>query len=47
MGTAADDWNQAYYGSKVLPPDILVRKSVSNKGAENLLAQAAAATAKK
>ena len=41
--SAADDWNQAYYGSKVLPPDILVRKSVSNKGAEKLLAQAAAA----
>ena len=45
--TAADDWNQAYYGSKVLPPDILVRKSVSNKGADKLLAQAAAATGKK
>ena len=23
--TAADDWNQAYYGKKVLPPDVLIR----------------------
>jgi len=45
--TAADDWNQAYYGSKVLPPDILVRKTVSNKGADALLSHVTAATAKK
>ena len=45
--TAADDWNQAYYGKKVLPPDILVRGSVSNKGADKLLSQVTAATAKK
>jgi lipid-binding SYLF domain-containing protein len=45
--TAADDWNQAYYGKKVLPPDILVRGAVSNKGADKLLAQVTAATAKK
>jgi lipid-binding SYLF domain-containing protein len=45
--TAADDWNQAYYGKKVLPPDILVRGGVSNKGADKLLAQVAAATGKK
>jgi lipid-binding SYLF domain-containing protein len=45
--TAADDWNQAYYGKKVLPPDILVRGGVSNKGADKLLAQVTAATAKK
>jgi lipid-binding SYLF domain-containing protein len=45
--TAADDWNQAYYGKKVLPPDILVRGGVSNKGADKLLAQVAAATSKK
>ena len=45
--TAADDWNQAYYGTKVLPPDILVRKTVSNKGADALLSHVAAATAKK
>ena len=45
--TAADDWNQAYYGKKVLPPDILVRMSVSNKSADKLLAKVTAATAKK
>jgi lipid-binding SYLF domain-containing protein len=45
--TAADDWNQAYYGKKVLPPDILVRGGISNKGADKLLAQVTAATAKK
>jgi lipid-binding SYLF domain-containing protein len=45
--TAADDWNQVYYGKKVLPPDILVRGGVSNKGADKLLAQVAAATGKK
>ena len=45
--TAADDWNQAYYGKKVLPPDILVRGTVSNKGADKLLSQVTAATAKK
>ena len=45
--TAADDWNQAYYGKKVLPPDILVRANVSNKGADKLLSQVTAATNKK
>jgi len=45
--TAADDWNQAYYGKKVLPPDILVRASVSNRGADKLLSQVTAATAKR
>jgi lipid-binding SYLF domain-containing protein len=45
--TAADDWNQVYYGRKVLPPDILVRMSVSNRGADKLLAEVTAATAKK
>ena len=45
--TAADDWNRAYYGKKVLPPDILVRMSVTNKGADKLLAEVAAATTKK
>ena len=45
--TAADDWNQAYYGKKALPPDILVRMSVSNKNADGLLAKVTAATAKK
>jgi lipid-binding SYLF domain-containing protein len=45
--TAADDWNQAYYGKNVLPPDILVRMNVSNKNADGLLAKVTAATAKK
>ena len=37
--TASDDWNQAYYGKKVLAPDVLVRGDVSNKGAAALLAE--------
>ncbi len=41
--TASDDWNQAFYGKKVLPPDVLVRGDVHNKGADKLLAQVAAA----
>ena len=44
--TASDDWNSAYYGSKVLPPDILVRMSATNKGADRLLAAVTAATKK-
>jgi SH3 domain-containing YSC84-like protein 1 len=35
----SDDWNQAYYGKKVASPDILVRMSVHNKGADALLAE--------
>ena len=45
--TSADDWNAAYYGKKVLPPDILVRMEVSNKNASKLLGQLAGATGKK
>ncbi len=41
--TASDDWNQAFYGQKVLPPDILVRGAAHNKGADKLLAAVAAA----
>jgi SH3 domain-containing YSC84-like protein 1 len=33
-----DSWNDAYYGKKVLPPDILVRANVSNKDAAKLIA---------
>ena len=33
-----DDWNKAYYGKPVLPPDILIAASVSNKNADKLLA---------
>lgn len=36
-----DDWNNAYYGKSVLPPDILVRMNVQAKGAEKLLADVA------
>ena len=45
--TASDDWNASFYGKKVLPPDILVRASVSNPAADKLLAQVAAAAGKK
>ena len=41
--TSSDEWNDAYYGKKVLPPDILVRMSVSNKQADKLIAQVTAA----
>jgi len=34
--TAADDWNQAFYGKKVLPPDILVRGDVKNAQGDKL-----------
>ena len=44
--TATDDWNQAYFGKKVLPPDVLVRGDVSNKGAAGLLSAVAAAAKK-
>jgi lipid-binding SYLF domain-containing protein len=43
VATASDDWNQAYYGKKVLPPDVLVRMDVHNKGADALLAAVTAA----
>ena len=39
----SDEWNQIFYGKKVLPPDILIRGSVSNKGAAKLLANVAKA----
>ena len=39
----SDDWNDAYYGKKVLPPDILVRMSVQAPGAQSLLAEVARA----
>ena len=34
----SDDWNRAYYGKAVTSPDILVRVSVHEQGADNLLA---------
>ena len=35
--TTSDEWNSAYYGKKVLAPDILVRMNVQAKGAEKLV----------
>jgi SH3 domain-containing YSC84-like protein 1 len=45
--TTSDEWNAAYFGKKVLPPDILVRASVHNKDAAKLLATVANAAGKK
>ena len=45
--TAADDWNQQFYGKKVLPPDVLVRASAHNKAGDKLAAQITAAANKK
>ena len=44
--TSSDDWNQAYFGKKVLAPDVLVRGDVNNKGAAGLLNEVAAAAKK-
>jgi lipid-binding SYLF domain-containing protein len=45
--TPADDRNASFYGKRVLPPDILLRTSVHNSAADNLLAQVSAAARKK
>lgn len=42
-----DDWNAAYFGKSVQPVDILIRGSVSNKGADTLLNNVAKATGTK
>lgn len=34
----SDEWNSAYFGKKVLPPDILIKGDAKNKGADKLLA---------
>ena len=34
----SDEWNKAYFGKPVLPPDILIKANVTNKGADKLLA---------
>src|SRR2546426_4698862 len=34
----ADNWNRAYYGRDILPPDILVRASAHNPEADPLAA---------
>ena len=33
------DWDKAYYGKAVMPPDILMKNAASNKGADKLLAE--------
>jgi lipid-binding SYLF domain-containing protein len=33
------DWDKAYYGKPVLPPDIIMKNAASNKGADKLLAE--------
>ncbi len=40
----SDEWNAAYYGKTVLPPDILIKASVHNKGSDKLLADVAKAS---
>jgi len=39
-----DGWNAAYYGRAALPPDILLRKTVTNPNAAPLLQEVASAT---
>jgi lipid-binding SYLF domain-containing protein len=42
--TSSDEWNKAYFGKAVLPPDIVVRGAVSNKDATILIDAVAKAT---
>ena len=42
----SNDWNNAYYGKNVLPPDILIRMSAHNKQSDALLNQVAKAAKK-
>ena len=39
-----DSWNGVYYGRSVSPPDILIRKSITNPNAAQLLQEVASAT---
>ncbi|MEP7275919.1 MAG: lipid-binding SYLF domain-containing protein [Betaproteobacteria bacterium] len=41
--TISDDWNEAYYKKKVLPPDIIVTESAKNAAAAPLLSAVAKA----
>jgi lipid-binding SYLF domain-containing protein len=44
----SNEWNEAYYNKKgVLPPDIVIRMSARNKGADKLLADVARAAGNK
>jgi lipid-binding SYLF domain-containing protein len=45
--TISDEWNQAYYHKKVLPPDILVLENVKNASAGPLVAAVSKATMRK
>jgi SH3 domain-containing YSC84-like protein 1 len=40
----SNDWNNAFFGTTVTPPDILIRASVHNKKADPLLARVTKAT---
>ena len=42
----SEDFNTAFYGKKVLPPDILIKGAVQNKGADALLNAVSKATKK-
>jgi len=43
----SNDWNEAFYQKKgILPPDILVRNTVHNKGADKLIADVGGAAKK-
>jgi lipid-binding SYLF domain-containing protein len=44
--TAADDWNQAFYGKKVLPPDVLIRGDARSAQGDKLRAEIAKAAGK-
>ena len=44
--SVSNDWNKAYFGKDVLPPDILIRMAVHNKQADPLLAQVTKASKK-
>jgi len=43
----SDDWNEAYYGTRVLSTDILIRMSVRAEGANKLIANIAKAAGSK
>jgi len=43
----ADDWNRTYYGKAVLPPDIVMKQSVHNRQADDLLKMVREAASKK
>lgn len=46
--TASNEWNELYYQKKpILPPDIFIRMSARNKGADKLLADVARAAGKR